>query len=168
MRKTGLGVATGESDFFFENLLWQLDSIRNSAAISLPMSGSRRYPMIAARDIGRVAAERLMSPAWTGYHVQELHGPEELSFDEVAEILSEALVRKIGYVRCDRQQARQALLAGGMSENAADLMLEMYDAVEAGRLRPLQPRSAETTTPTTLAEFAREAMLPLIAEPAAH
>jgi hypothetical protein len=51
---------------------------------------------------------------------------------------------------------------------AAMSKARLYDAVEAGRLRPLQPRSTETTTPTTLAEFAREAMLPLIAEPAAH
>jgi uncharacterized protein YbjT (DUF2867 family) len=154
--------------FFFENLLWQLDSIRNSATISLPLSGSRRFPMIATRDIGRVAADWLRDPDWNGHHVQELHGAEDLSFDDVVEILSEVLNRKIVYVRCDRQQARQALLAGGGSENAADLMLEMYDAAEAGRLRPQQPRSADTTTPTTLAEFAREVILPLVPEPAAH
>ena len=30
--------------FFFENLLWQLDSIRNQSAISLPISGSHATP----------------------------------------------------------------------------------------------------------------------------
>jgi hypothetical protein len=55
-----------------------------------------------------------------------------------------------------------------MSENIADLMLEMYDGVERGRLRPTQPRSAETTTPTTLAKFAAEVILPLIAESVPH
>jgi hypothetical protein len=91
-----------------------------------------------------------------------------VSLDEVAEILSEALGRKIVYVRCDPQQMHQVLLASGMRENAADLMLEMYDAAEAGRVRPLQPHTADTTTPTTLAEFAREVIQPLIVEPAAH
>ena len=42
--------------FFFENLLWQLDSMKNRGQMSLPLSGSRQYPMIATRDIGRVAA----------------------------------------------------------------------------------------------------------------
>jgi uncharacterized protein YbjT (DUF2867 family) len=121
--------------------------------------------MIATRDIGRVAAERLASSSWTGRHVRELHGPADLSFAEAAMILSEVLGRKIAYVKCDRDEARRAILAGGVSENAADLMLEMYDAVEAGRLRTLQPRSTETTTPTTLAEFAREVLMPMFAQP---
>ena len=122
--------------------------------------------MIATRDIGRVAAERLADPTWTGHCVRELHGPADLCFDEVAGILSEGLGRKIDYVKCDRQEVRQVMLDNAVSENAADLMLEMYDAVETGRLRPIQPRSAETTTPTTLVEFVHEVVLPMIAEPA--
>jgi uncharacterized protein YbjT (DUF2867 family) len=39
--------------FFFENLLWQMDTIRKWGRISLPLSGSARYPMIATRDIGQ-------------------------------------------------------------------------------------------------------------------
>ena len=61
--------------------------------------------------------------------------------------------------------ARQAMLDNAMSENAVDLMLEMYDAVETGKLQTIEPRSTKTTTPTTLTEFARDVMLPLIAEP---
>ena len=52
-----------------------------------------------------------------------------------------------------------------MSENAADLMLEMYDAVESGRLRPIEPRSSRTTTPTALADFARDVLLPRMSQP---
>ena len=74
--------------FFFENLLWQLDWIRNSGTISLPLSGDRRYPMIATRDIGRVAAARLASRGWVGHFTGELHGPADLSFDKAAEILA--------------------------------------------------------------------------------
>ena len=154
--------------FFFENLLWQLDAMKNFGRISLPLSGSQRVPMIATRDIGRVAAERLADEKWTGRSVRELHGPADLSFDDVAGILSEALGRKIVYVRCDPEEMRQVLLGHALSENVADLMLEMYAAIEAGKLRTLQPRSAETTTPTTLAEFAHEVMLPMIAEPVAR
>jgi uncharacterized protein YbjT (DUF2867 family) len=154
--------------FFFENLLMQRDAIGKWGRISLPVSGSRPVVMIATRDVGRVAADLLTSRDWSGYGVRELHGPAELSFDEAAEILSEVLGRKITYVRCDRQEARQSLISAGISENGADLMLEMYDAAEAGGLRPLQPRSKETTTPTTLAEFARDVLLPSLAMPVRH
>jgi uncharacterized protein YbjT (DUF2867 family) len=151
--------------FFFENLLWQLDSIRNAGKFFLPISGTRRYPMIATRDIGRVAAARRASRGWIGHFVGELHGPADLSFDEVAGILSQTLGRKVEFVKCDQEQARQAMLHNALSENAADLILEMYDAVETGRLQTIEPRSTKTTTPTTLTEFARDVMLPLIAEP---
>jgi uncharacterized protein YbjT (DUF2867 family) len=151
--------------FFFENLLMQLETIKHWGRFSLPISGSRRYPMIATRDIGRVAAERLADTNWSGQYIRELHGPADLSFDEVAQILSHTLGIKIVYVQCNRQQARKALLESAMSENLADLILEMYDAVESGTLQPLEPRSPQTTTPTTLIEFAREIIFPLIAQP---
>ena len=81
--------------FFFENLVWQADSIEKWGRISLPLSGSTRYPMIAARDIGGVAAEQLIDRDWRGHSVRELHGPADLCFDEVVDILSRVLGRKI-------------------------------------------------------------------------
>ncbi len=154
--------------YFFENLLWQADSIRDRGRISSPVSGSTRFPMIATRDIGWVAAQRLVDWEWSGQIVQELHGPADLSFDGVAATLANVLGRKIEYVKCDPRQMRQVLLDNALSENAADLMLEMYDAVEKGRLRPTQPRSEETTTPTTLQEFARDVLVPTISTHVAH
>jgi uncharacterized protein YbjT (DUF2867 family) len=150
--------------FFFENLLWQVDLLREKSMFSLPISGSRRYPMVACRDIGRVAADLLSDDRWSGYSIRELHGPEDISFDEAAGILSDVLGKKIAYVKCDRDQMRKSILETGSSENAADVLLEMYDAVENGLITTRQPRSAETTTPTTLAEFAREVLLPQVAE----
>jgi uncharacterized protein YbjT (DUF2867 family) len=154
--------------FFFENLLGQIDSIRQSGTISLPLSGSKRFPMIACRDIAQAAAQRLADGSWTGHSVEELHGPADVSFDDVAQILSEATGRKITFVRCDRQQARQAILDHAVSENTTDAMLELYDAAESGKLRTIQRRSPRTTTSTKLADFARNVMLPLLAEQVAR
>ena len=96
--------------FFFENLLQQMDAIGKSSSFSLPISGSKRFPMIASRDIARVAAKLLADPKWSGHVVRELHGPADLSFDQAAGVLSDVLGRKITFVRCDPQQARQAML----------------------------------------------------------
>ncbi|MGO8690470.1 MAG: NmrA family NAD(P)-binding protein [Thermoguttaceae bacterium] len=154
--------------FFFENLLQQLDAIARSNSFSLPLSGSKPFPMIATRDIAMVAAKRLADPKWSGRTIRELHGPADLSFDQVAEVLSDALGRKIVFVRCDPEEARQALLNNALSENVADLMLEMYDAADTGRLRTIQPRSAATTTPTMLAQFVHEVIVPTLAAPVTH
>ena len=154
--------------FFFENLLWHADSVKKEGNLSLPLSGSLRYPMIATRDIGAVAVQRLLDQKWVGHCVRELHGPADLSYDEVAGILSKALGRKIVYVKGEREELRQLMLDHAIGENAADLMLEMYDAIETGKLRPIQPRWEETTTPTTLLEFVYDAIVPMAAAPVAH
>jgi len=154
--------------FFFENFLWQMDEIRSRRRICLPLSPSRRYPMLATRDIARVAADWLLDTRWLGRCIQELHGPVDLSCEDAAHAITEGLGQRIGYVKLDKPQARASMIAGGMSENAADLMLELYDAVETGRLKATEPRSPQTTTPTTLAEFAREVMAPMLTEPVTH
>jgi uncharacterized protein YbjT (DUF2867 family) len=166
LNETSCNITHLRPGFFFENLLWQLDTIRLWGRISLPLSGSKSFPMLATRDIGRVAAEHLENLAWTGHVIQELHGPADLNFREVAETLSRVLERKIVYIKCYRQEARDLMLQNAMSENAAELLLELYDAVETGKLRTMQQRSEETTTPTTLEEFARETILPKIVQPA--
>jgi uncharacterized protein YbjT (DUF2867 family) len=154
--------------FFFENLLWQQDSLRRWGRFSITLSGARAYPMIDTRDVGRAAADRLMSESWTGQNVQELHGPADLSFNDVAGILSRVLNRKIVYVQGHREEVRRHLIESSMSENAADALLEMYDAVESGKIHTLQPRSRLTTTTTTLETFARNVLLPLMAESVVH
>ena len=124
--------------------------------------------MIATHDIGHVAAERLLDRKWSGRSIRELYGPADLSFNEVAEILSEVFGRKIVFVKCDPLEGAGSHARQRDERERRRRDAGMYDAVEAGRLRPSKPRSTETTTPTTLAEFAREALLPLIAEPVAH
>lgn len=150
--------------FFFENFLWHIEEIRDHGLIRMPLSGSTRYPMLATRDIARVAADCLLDEKWKGREIRELHGPEDLSLHEAAAAISVGLQRKVEFQKIDREEARREMLDVGMSENAADLMLEMYEAVETGRLRPTQLRSPQTTTPTTLTEFAREVLTPMIAE----
>jgi uncharacterized protein YbjT (DUF2867 family) len=151
--------------FFFENFLWQLESIKNHGRVFLPISGSTRIAMVATRDIAQVAALRLQDNTWTGRTVQGLHGPADLSFDEAAMAIGRGLGRPVVHVRVPEEQARQAMSAAGLSEYVADMVLELYRAIESGLLRPAEPRTAETTTPTTLEQFARDVLQPLIGEP---
>ena len=151
--------------YFFENFLYQLDSIRREERFYLTVSGNRRMPAIATRDIARVAADRLMDVTWTGRSVRGLHGPADLSMDEAAAELSRGLGRTIRYAKVPEETLRSALEKMGMSEDSIESMLEMYRVLELGILKPAEPRTAETTTPTTLEEFAREVMAPMLAEP---
>jgi hypothetical protein len=50
----------------------------------------------------------------------------------------------------------------GMPDFVVDLIMEQYVAFRDGRLDPAEPRTPDTTTPTTLAEFARTTLVPAI------
>ena len=146
---------------FFENYLPQADAIRRDGAIYQPMPGPARVPMIATRDIGDVAAAKLLDRSWSGRSVLGLHGPADLSFDEAAEILGRAVGKPVHHVQITPEQARQFLAGAGASAAWIDRYLEMV----AGFTAPdavAEPRTPETTTPTTLAEWAAEVLAPIV------
>ena len=59
-------------------------------------------------------------------------------------------------------QARGALSGMGMPDFIVEIILEMYVAFREGRLDQAEPRTPDTTTPTTLAEFARTTLAPAV------
>jgi uncharacterized protein YbjT (DUF2867 family) len=150
--------------YFFENYLLQVQNIVTEGEIYLPVSGSRRVPMIGTMDIARVAADRLVDTSWFGRSIRGLHGPCDMTFNEAASALSSGLGCPVSHVRIEEGPARKAMIGWGMSESACTLMLEMYRGFELGTLRPDEQRSPETYTPTRLTDFAREQMSPLIEE----
>jgi uncharacterized protein YbjT (DUF2867 family) len=115
--------------------------------------------MIAAVDVAREAAGHLLN-GWQGRSTIELHGPADLSFAEAATILASALGRTVMHVRVDEDEAWELMRRAGLSHEAAHLMLELYHGIETGALSPSTRRSFESTTPTSLADFARTALAP--------
>jgi hypothetical protein len=47
-----------------------------------------------------------------------------------------------------------------MSENLANLLAEMTESMDSGYIKPLEPRSPPTTTPTSYEAFVTESFLP--------
>ena len=147
---------------FFQNYLWQVPSMKGMGAIFMPVAGSTRGPMVDTRDIAAVAAERLLDSGWTGRSTRGLHGPADLTYDEAAAIISSATGRRVAHVQVTPEQAREELVGMGMSPGTVDAMLELDRAMNDGTLVSEEPRSPETTTPTTLADFAREILVPAL------
>jgi hypothetical protein len=55
----------------------------------------------------------------------------------------------------------------GMSENMANLILEMAGSLNSGHMKPLEPRSAANTTPTSFETFVEKEFVPAYQEKAA-
>jgi uncharacterized protein YbjT (DUF2867 family) len=147
---------------FMENFLLSADMIAKAGLIFVPIQAGKRWPLVATADIAAKAACWLLDRGWTGHHRVGVHGPQDLSTDEVAAIISSAVGKPVQCIDATLDQARSALTGMGMPDFVVDLIIEQYVAFRDGRLDPAEPRTPDTTTPTTLAEFARTTLVPAI------
>jgi uncharacterized protein YbjT (DUF2867 family) len=147
--------------YFMENVLPQAGVIKQMGSMAGPVKADLPLPMIATRDIGAYAAEALLKLDFVGTSTHELQGAREVTYMEVAKIVGAAIGRPdLAYNFVPAAQLRPALTQMGMSANFVDLLLEMAAALNSGQMKMLQPRSAATTTPTTLETFVAEVFLP--------
>jgi len=159
---TGANVLQLRPGFFYENYLMQVEPIKNQGSIFLPVPPDARMPMIATRDIGAVAAKRILAKDWTGVKVVELHGPgESPTFGEAAYTIGEAIGKPVQHVQIPMEAAQEQLRQMGASESAIRAFTEMEMAFARG-IQPAEPRTPETTTPTTLFDWAWEVLKPMV------
>ena len=120
-----------------------------------------KMAQIAARDIGEAAARRLLALDWTARTVQELQGQRDLTMSEVAAVLGQAIGKPdLRYVPFPYADAEKGMVAAGLPQEMAALYAEMSKGFNEGHLRATQPRSAATTTPTSLEKWAAERFAP--------
>jgi len=126
-----------------------------------PLKSEIKIPMIATRDIASFASQALLQLEFSGKQTKELLGERDLSMVEAAKIIGQAINKPdLKYMHVPDQQVKIALLQQGMSENVADLLLEMANGLNTGRVRPLEARSAANTTETSFETFVTEQFVP--------
>ncbi|MBX5463886.1 MAG: NAD(P)H-binding protein, partial [Steroidobacteraceae bacterium] len=76
---------------FMDNLLRQVEPIRAQGVFFSPISGDLKAPTCATRDIGAAATKLLLDRSWTGRGSVAVLGPEDLSFNDMARIMSDVL-----------------------------------------------------------------------------
>jgi uncharacterized protein YbjT (DUF2867 family) len=157
----GLNVLHLRAGYFMENTLAQIGVIKMMGITAGPLRSDLKLPMIATQDIGAAAAEALLALNFKGQQTRELLGQRDLTMAEVASIIGIAIDQPgLGYVHAPDDQIRPALLQIGMSQNMANLILEMATALNSGHMRALENRSAQNTTPTSYETFVGEQFVP--------
>lgn len=152
----GVNVLHLRPGYFLENTLGQAGAIKAMGAMGSPLRGDLKIPMIATQDIAQYATKRLQALDFQGKGVQHLYGAEDVSYDELAKIYG----AKIGKPDLNHMQLPYDAFKGvmvsqwGTSESMADKMIEFTHAVNEGRITEILQRDAESTTPTTVADFA--------------
>lgn len=154
--------------YFMENLLPQISVIKNFGLLAGPLRAELRVPMIASRDIGAFAADALLALNFSGKQTRELLGQRDVTYREVAGVIGRAIGRPdLAYTQLPASQLKPAFTQMGMSDSMADLILQMSEAMNAGYMAAIEPRSAQNTTSTSIEQFTAEEFLPRFTEKAA-
>lgn len=147
--------------YFMENTLPQANAIHQTGNSIGPLRPDLRIPMIATRDIANVASDLLLHPTSHGKQTRELHGQRDQSYTDVAQTIAKAIGKPdLKYVQVPGDQFRAALMQMGMSEAVAKLLVEMTDALNAGKMHALESRTQQNTTPTSYETFVAESFVP--------
>ena len=161
-RIPGLNVLHLRPGYFMENTLGQAAAIHAMGKTAGPLRGDLKLPLIATRDIGNTAAERLLALDFQGKQTSELLGQRDLSMDEVTAIIGKAINRSdVVYVQLTGEQTQQTFVQMGMAPNVAAVIVEMAGALNSGHMRALEQRSSRNTTPTSFETFVQEEFIPV-------
>ena len=100
--------------WYLDNVAWDVTSARETGLIrSFLIPTDRAIPMVAAKDVGRAAAE-LIQQDWAGTRVVELEGPGRVTPDQLADAFASAMGRPVRALAVPRESWEGLFRAQGM------------------------------------------------------
>jgi NAD(P)H dehydrogenase (quinone) len=100
--------------WFIDNASWDVDSARETGVIrSFLQPTDKTFPMVAARDVGRVAA-RLIRDDWTEVRIVELEGPRRLAPNDLADAFASVIGKPVRAVPVPRESWEELFRSQGM------------------------------------------------------
>jgi uncharacterized protein YbjT (DUF2867 family) len=161
---TGVAFRALTMPSFMDNTLRQAESIRTRGIFFSPISGDRKLPACATRDIAAAGARLLLDSAWSGRGHVAVLGPEDLSFNDMAEIMTDVLGKPVRFQQITLDAYKATLTQRGMSDAMAQGMVDMAAAKDAG-LDNAEPRTRESTTPTSFRQWCEDVLVPAVQQP---
>ncbi len=143
--------------FFLQNLYSWLGMIPTMNITGMAIAPTTAIPMIHTADIGNYAAKRLSAGDYTGHSVQYLLGSRDYTLQEAATVLGTAIGKpELPYIQFPYDQFAGALQGNGFGASMAQAYVEMSVSMDNGLFHSDVHRTPESTTPTSLEDFARE------------
>lgn len=141
---------------FMQLMLAYAPTIAARSTFSAPM-GTGEIALVDTRDVAAAAVCALMEDGH-GHRIYDLTGPEALSFDAVADAISQAIGRKVSYVHIPPEYAKKQIIADGVPRWLADDMIILFASFREGYGATVTNTVAEVTKrkPRTFRQFARD------------
>jgi uncharacterized protein YbjT (DUF2867 family) len=158
---SGLNVLHLRAAYFMENNLAAIGMIHGMGIIGHALLPDLKLPMIATRDVGDYAAQRLLDLDFSGKQTRELLGERDLSMAEATTIIARGIGNPdLRYEQFSYDQMQQGLTQMGFSPKKAAVYIEMFKAMNAGVLAAQEPRSRENSTSTSFEKFVQDVFAP--------
>jgi uncharacterized protein YbjT (DUF2867 family) len=157
----GLNVLNLRAAYFMENNLAAIGIIHRMGIFGNALLPDVKLPMVATHDVGNYAAQRLLELDFSGKETREVLGERDLSMTETTAVIARGIGKPdLRYQQFPYDQVEQVLMQLGVPPKGAAMYIELYKAINAGILVPLEPRSKENTTPTSIEQFVRDVFTP--------
>jgi hypothetical protein len=96
----------------------------------------------------------------SGKQTRELLGERDLTMVEATAVIARGIGRPdLRYEQFPYDQVEQVLTQMGFPRKKAGVYIEMFQAIKAGVLAPLEPRSPQNSTPTSFERFVQDVFL---------
>jgi uncharacterized protein YbjT (DUF2867 family) len=158
---TGVSYRALTNPSFMDNVLRQAAAIKNQGVFFSPIDGSRQLPSVATRDVAAAASRLLLDESWSGFSEVPLLGPEDLSFDDMAQVMSEVLGTDVRFQQTTLEAYKARFVELGMSEEMARGMTDMAWAKNHGIDNAVQ-RTPQNSTPTSFRQWAEAVLKPAV------
>src|SRR5271169_4064312 len=151
--------------YFMENNLAAIDMIHGMGLFGHALLPDLKLPMIATRDVGDYAAQRLLDLDFSGKQTRELLGERDLTMAEATAAIARGIGRPdLRYEQFSYDQVQQVLTQAGFSPKKAAVYIEMFQSINAGLLAAQEPRSPQNSTPTSFETFVQDVLCLRITE----
>ncbi|PWW02410.1 uncharacterized protein YbjT (DUF2867 family) [Paenibacillus cellulosilyticus] len=159
LRSTGVHFRALTMPSFMDNMLGQLFFMKNEGLIRFTIPGNQKNPTTATCDIAEAASRLLLDREWIGQKSLAVLGPEDLSYEDMAETLTEVLGTPIRFEQMSLDSYKQLFLGIGYSEAMAQSMVDM-DIAGADGINNALRRTSETASPTSFRQWAATVLKP--------
>lgn len=127
LHRQSIPAAINRGAYYMSNWDGLLDVVRTTGKLPTMFAADLTMPMVAPRDLGKAAAERLMSPL-DDVDVRNVEGPARYTPADVARAFAKALDRPVSADVIPRNRWKESFLELGFSEAAADSYTRMTGA----------------------------------------
>ena len=159
---SGVAYRALTNPYFIEDTARQAESIKNQGVFTSPIAGDRKRPTVATRDIAAAASRLLLDASWSGVEEVRLLGPEDLSYNDMAEIMSQVLGKDVRFQQITFEAYKDRFVrlgtSGAMAQGYTDLAWAKNEGLDNG-----VQRTPENSTPTSFRHWCEEALKPTVA-----